>query len=149
MQTFRAASSVVFHSGLMPAVLITNAHLSISPRNRRENSSGVPPAGMLASPSNRSRTSGAASVFNAAAVAMPDAILGERTCAYVILRPGGSLTLRELVAFLNAQQIARFKLPERLEVVDAFPLTGVGKVSKKDLREDITRKLAAEAERGR
>jgi 2,3-dihydroxybenzoate---[aryl-carrier protein] ligase len=87
------------------------------------------------------------SVFNAAAVAMPDAILGERTCAYVILRRSASLTLPELVTFLNAQQIAKFKLPERLEVVDAFPLTGVGKVSKKDLREDIVRKLAAEAER--
>jgi len=86
-------------------------------------------------------------VFNAAAVAMPDAILGERTCAYVILRPGASLSLAELVTFLHAQQIAKFKLPERLEVVDAFPLTSVGKVSKKDLREDINRKLAAEAAR--
>jgi 2,3-dihydroxybenzoate-AMP ligase len=86
-------------------------------------------------------------VFNAAAVAMPDAILGERTCAYVILRPGASLTLAELVTFLHAQQIAKFKLPERLEVVDAFPLTSVGKVSKKDLREDISRKLAVEAAR--
>ena len=46
------------------------------------------------------------------------------------------------------QQKAKFKLPERLEVVDAFPLTSVGKVSKKDLREDINRKLAAEAARG-
>ena len=82
------------------------------------------------------------SVFNAAAVAMPDPILGERTCAYVILRPDTSLTFPELVAFLDAQQIAKFKLPERLEVVDAFPLTSVGKVSKKDLRDDITRKLA-------
>ena len=89
------------------------------------------------------------SVFNAAAVAMPDAILGERTCAYVMLRRGASLTLAELVTFLNAQQIAKFKLPERLEVVDAFPLTSVGKVSKKDLREDIARKLAAEAVRAR
>ena len=68
------------------------------------------------------------SVFNAAAVAMPDATLGERTCAYVILRPGANLTLPELVVFLDAQQIAKFKLPERLEVIDAFPLTSVGKV---------------------
>ena len=88
-------------------------------------------------------------MFNAAAVAMPDAILGERTCAYVILRPGASLSLSELVTFLHAQHIAKFKLPERLEVVDAFPLTGVGKISKKDLRDDITRKLAAEAELAR
>jgi hypothetical protein len=84
------------------------------------------------------------SVFNAAAVAMPDPVLGERTCVYVILRPGAGLTLTELVTFLEAQQIARFKLPERLEVVEKFPLTNVGKVSKKDLREDIARKLASE-----
>jgi 2,3-dihydroxybenzoate-AMP ligase len=84
------------------------------------------------------------SVFNAAAVAMPDPLLGERTCVYVILRPGAGLTFQELVAFLQAQQIAKFKLPERLEVVESFPLTNVGKVSKKDLREDIARKLEAE-----
>jgi 2,3-dihydroxybenzoate-AMP ligase len=55
--------------------------------------------------------------------------------------------LAELVNFLHTQQIAKFKLPERLEVVESFPLTDVGKVSKKDLREDIARKLAAEAGR--
>jgi 2,3-dihydroxybenzoate-AMP ligase len=84
------------------------------------------------------------SVFNAAAVAMPDPVLGERTCVYVILRPGARLDFPELVTFLQAQQIARFKLPERLEIVERFPLTSVGKVSKKDLREDIARKLEAE-----
>jgi len=42
------------------------------------------------------------------------------------------------------KRIARFKLPERLEVVDSFPLTGMGKVSKKDLREAIAAKLTAE-----
>jgi 2,3-dihydroxybenzoate-AMP ligase len=84
------------------------------------------------------------SVFNAAAVAMPDPVLGERICLYVILRSGTGLTFPELVAFLQAQQIAKFKLPERLEVVERFPLTSVGKVSKKDLRDDIARKLEAE-----
>jgi 2,3-dihydroxybenzoate-AMP ligase len=84
------------------------------------------------------------SVFNAAAVAMPDPVLGERICLYVILRSGTGLTFPELVAFLQAQQIAKFKLPERLEVVESFPLTSVGKVSKKDLRDDIARKLEAE-----
>jgi 2,3-dihydroxybenzoate-AMP ligase len=83
-------------------------------------------------------------VFNAAVVAMPDAVLGERSCAYAILRPGTTLDLGELVAFLQERQIAKFKLPERLEVVDAFPLTSVGKVSKKDLREDIAAKMRAE-----
>ncbi len=83
------------------------------------------------------------SVFNVAVVAMPDPILGERTCAYVIPKPGASLTFQELVAFLKQQRIATFKLPERLEVVEGFPLTSVGKVSKKELREDIARKLKA------
>lgn len=84
-------------------------------------------------------------VFNAAAVAMPDPVLGERTCAFVILRPGASLTLPDLCAFLLEQQIAKFKLPERLEVVASFPLTSVGKVSKKDLREQVASRMREEA----
>jgi 2,3-dihydroxybenzoate-AMP ligase len=84
------------------------------------------------------------SVFNVAVVAMPDPVLGERTCAYVILKPGASLTFPALLAFLKQQQIATFKLPERLEVLASFPLTSIGKVSKKDLREDIVCKLQAE-----
>ena len=83
-------------------------------------------------------------VSNAAVVAMPDPLLGERTCAYVVPKPDATLDLAGLLRFLEAKQIARFKLPERLEVVDSLPLTTVGKVSKKDLREDIARKLAAE-----
>ena len=84
------------------------------------------------------------SVLNAAVVAMPDPILGERTCAFVIPRPGRTLTLEELAAFLLNKRIAKFKLPERLEIVDSFPLTGVGKVSKKDLRARIASKMEAE-----
>jgi 2,3-dihydroxybenzoate-AMP ligase len=82
-------------------------------------------------------------VHNAAVIGMPDPVLGERICAYVILKPGQTLTLPELVTFLQQKEIAKFKLPERLEVVDSFPLTNIGKVSKKDLREDIARKLQA------
>jgi 2,3-dihydroxybenzoate-AMP ligase len=77
---------------------------------------------------------------------MPDSALGERACAYVILRPGASLTHAELISFLQAKQIAKFKLPERLEVVESFPLTSVGKVSKKDLRADIAGKLRTEGQ---
>jgi 2,3-dihydroxybenzoate-AMP ligase len=80
----------------------------------------------------------------AAVVAMPDAVMGERSCAFVILKPGRSLTLNQLTRFLQDKQIAKFKLPERLEVVDSLPLAGMGKVSKKDLRETITAKLKAE-----
>jgi 2,3-dihydroxybenzoate-AMP ligase len=77
-------------------------------------------------------------VLNVACVPVPDPVLGERMCACVILRPGGTLTLRELVEFLTAQEIARHKLPERLAVVDSFPLSPVGKVSKKDLAAMVT-----------
>jgi 2,3-dihydroxybenzoate-AMP ligase len=84
------------------------------------------------------------SIHMAAVVAMPDPIMGERGCAFVIARPGRSLTLDQLTGFLQDKQIAKFKLPERLEIVDSFPLTGMGKVSKKDLREMITAKLKAE-----
>jgi non-ribosomal peptide synthetase component E (peptide arylation enzyme) len=72
-------------------------------------------------------------VLNVACVPVPDPVLGERMCACVILRPRAALTLPDLVDFLTAQEIARHKLPERLAVVTSFPLSPVGKVSKKDL----------------
>ncbi len=72
-------------------------------------------------------------VLNVACVPVPDPVLGERMCACVILRPGSTLTLPDLVGFLTAQEIARHKLPERLAIVDSFPLSPVGKVSKKEL----------------
>lgn len=87
---------------------------------------------------------GHAAVFNVAAVAMPDRVLGERTCAYVVLRSGATLTLEELCAHLLAQSIARYKLPERLEITAALPLTKVGKIDKHALRQDITAKLQVE-----
>lgn len=81
-------------------------------------------------------------VANAAVVAIPDETLGERACACVVFRPGASTTLEELARFLRVEQrIAAFKIPERLEVFDALPLTGVGKVSKKDLREIVKQRL--------
>ncbi len=83
-------------------------------------------------------------VVNVALVAMPDPVLGERACAYVILRPGESLTLDDLTHFLEERRIAKFKFPERLEVVERFPTTAVGKISKNALRGDIAGKLNAE-----
>jgi non-ribosomal peptide synthetase component E (peptide arylation enzyme) len=80
-------------------------------------------------------------VLNTAVVAMPDPVMGERACAYVVLREGASLDFAQLRGFLEQKRIARFKLPERLELIDALPVTAVGKISKKDLREDIRRKL--------
>jgi 2,3-dihydroxybenzoate-AMP ligase len=72
-------------------------------------------------------------------------VLGERTCAFVILQPGATLTLKDLTDFLIDKGIARFKLPERLEVVDDFPLSKFGKVSKHVLVKQITDILAGKA----
>jgi len=83
-------------------------------------------------------------VQNVACVPMPDPNLGERMCAYAILRHGSSLGLPELVEFLMKEEIAKHKLPERLEIIDEFPLSPFGKVSKKDLTERITQRLKAE-----
>jgi 2,3-dihydroxybenzoate-AMP ligase len=82
-------------------------------------------------------------VQNVACVAMPDPNMGERMCACVILKRGKSLTLDELVAYLATKEIAKYKLPERLEIVSDFPLSTFGKVSKKALVEMVTQKLRA------
>jgi 2,3-dihydroxybenzoate-AMP ligase len=73
-------------------------------------------------------------VQNVACVPVADPVLGERMCACVVPRQDATPpTLEELVAFLRAHEIAAFKLPERLEVMDRLPLSPIGKVSKKDL----------------
>ena len=77
-------------------------------------------------------------VVNVACVPVPDEMLGERMCACVVLRPDTTLTLPELVEFLLTFEIAKHKLPERLEVRDSLPLSPIGKVSKKDLVRDLT-----------
>ena len=83
-------------------------------------------------------------VQNIACVAMPDANLGEKMCACVIPKRGRTLTLQELVDFLTAKEIAKFKLPERLELMSEFPLSTFGKVSKKSLVEMVTKHLEEE-----
>jgi non-ribosomal peptide synthetase component E (peptide arylation enzyme) len=81
-----------------------------------------------------------------ACVSMPDPVLGEKVCAFVVLKAGQNLSLGELNHFLlEKRRIAKFKLPERLEVVDAMPLTNVGKLNKVALREMIGAKLDAES----
>jgi 2,3-dihydroxybenzoate-AMP ligase len=83
-------------------------------------------------------------VQNVACVPMPDAHLGEKMCAFLILKPGQAITLKELLAFLLDKEIAKFKLPERLEVLPDFPVSTFGKVSKKALGELVAAKLLAE-----
>ena len=87
-------------------------------------------------------------VREAAAVAMPHPVLGEQTCAYVVLRSDETLDLAALSAYLDSRGVARYKWPERIEVVEALPVTNVGKVDKKKLRDDIAAKLAAESREG-
>jgi 2,3-dihydroxybenzoate-AMP ligase len=82
-------------------------------------------------------------VQNVACVPMPDAAMGEKMCACVIARPGANLTLADLVGFLQTKEIARFKLPERLEVLPDFPVSTFGKVSKKALGELVAARLAS------
>lgn len=72
-------------------------------------------------------------VKNVACVPVEHSVLGEQMCACVILRPGAQLTLEELIAHLAGFELARHKLPEHLRIYDHFPLSPVGKVSKKDL----------------
>jgi 2,3-dihydroxybenzoate-AMP ligase len=72
-------------------------------------------------------------VVNVACVPVPDDVLGERMCACVVTRPGATLDLPALVEFLETFEIAKHKLPERLEVFAELPLSPIGKVSKKDL----------------
>ncbi|HXN12879.1 MAG TPA: 2,3-dihydroxybenzoate-AMP ligase, partial [Candidatus Acidoferrales bacterium] len=83
-------------------------------------------------------------VSAAAVVAMPDPILGERSCAYLSLREGATITLTVMREFLDARGVAQFKWPERIELVHGLPLTNVGKIKKSELRRDISEKLAAE-----
>jgi 2,3-dihydroxybenzoate-AMP ligase len=82
----------------------------------------------------------------AAAVAMPDAILGERVCLYLTLAEGSSIDLADVVATMQAAGVARYKQPERLVVVDRIPTTKVGKIDKKALREDIGARLTTESD---
>jgi non-ribosomal peptide synthetase component E (peptide arylation enzyme) len=84
-------------------------------------------------------------VKNAAVVAMPDKVMGERVCAFVVPKPGKSFNLEELTDFLlKEEKIAKFKVPERLEFIDDLPVTKVGKFEKKSLRERIAAILEAE-----
>jgi len=80
-------------------------------------------------------------VHDVALVAMPDAYLGERSCAFVIAR-GPAPRAMELTGFLRERGIAHYKIPDRIEFVDRFPKTGVGKVNKRVLRERIAQQLA-------
>ncbi len=88
-------------------------------------------------------------VENVCIVAMPDKVYGERACAFVLPKADQTISFRELIDFLARQQIAKFKFPERLELVDGFPLSPAGKILRRELRTIIEQKLTVErAHRG-
>jgi len=80
-------------------------------------------------------------VSEVAAVAMPDPVLGERVCVYVVPKPGGNLTLERIRQSMEDAGVARYKFPEHLVLTDSLPATKVGKIDKKALRADIARRL--------
>lgn len=81
-------------------------------------------------------------VTMAAAVAMPDAVLGEKLCLYITVKPGTEVTLEQIQDLFRKTGVAGFKTPEHLVVVDELPATKVGKINKKELRADIAERLA-------
>ena len=83
-------------------------------------------------------------VANCAAVGMPDPILGEKLCAVVQTVEGEEISFDEMVGFLKEKGMAIFQLPERLEIVEGWPLTAVNKIDKARLRAHVTAKLFQE-----
>ena len=80
-------------------------------------------------------------VVEVAIVAMPDPVMVERACAFVVAREGARLTLTGLTAFLDGFGVAKQKYPERLELAGELPKTQSGKIQKFLLRQEIRRLL--------
>ncbi|MDH1147727.1 AMP-binding protein, partial [Pseudomonas mosselii] len=72
-------------------------------------------------------------VTHAALVALPDDLLGEKSCAFIVSR-NPQLKPIALRRHLMGLGIAEYKLPDRIRLIDAMPLTAVGKIDKKQLR---------------
>ena len=81
-------------------------------------------------------------IHDACVVAMSDERLGERSCAYVVLKaPHHSLSLEEVVAFFSRKRVAKYKYPEHIVVIEKLPRTTSGKIQKFLLRKDIMWRL--------
>ncbi|SIO47743.1 Non-ribosomal peptide synthetase component E (peptide arylation enzyme) [Burkholderia sp. GAS332] len=85
-------------------------------------------------------------VLDAKLVAMPDPFYGEKGCAFLIIREGHDAPdIPQMIDFLSSQGLAKFKCPERIEIVDEFPVTRVGKVDKPAMRRIIAQTIESEA----
>ncbi len=78
-------------------------------------------------------------IAEVAVVGVPDDVLGDRICAFVVAQPGASLDLDDITTFMNDAQIAKFKWPEFLRTVDELPRNPVGKVLHRELRNTFVR----------
>lgn len=77
-----------------------------------------------------------------AVVAMPDPVLGEKVCVFVVPNEGASApSVEQLRQFLTDRGVAIQKTPERVEVVESLPMTATGKIQKHLLRKQIADKL--------
>jgi 2,3-dihydroxybenzoate-AMP ligase/mycobactin salicyl-AMP ligase len=83
-------------------------------------------------------------VEQVAVVGMPDPILGERVCAFIKPRQAGTISFEEVISHLKASKTSVLYFPERIEILEEMPLTNVGKIDKKRLREEIKEKLKKE-----
>ena len=83
-------------------------------------------------------------ILDVTVAAMPDPVYGERACAFVVPRAGEKFTFEEMLSYLENQKIAKWKLPERLELIEEIPKSAGGKVMKRTLTEAITEKLKQE-----
>jgi non-ribosomal peptide synthetase component E (peptide arylation enzyme) len=84
------------------------------------------------------------SVAEVAVAPMPDPVLGERACAFVVLKPGADLTLQQAVQFLIERDLAIWQLPERLELIAELPRSARGKTLKTSLTAQVTEALRRE-----
>jgi non-ribosomal peptide synthetase component E (peptide arylation enzyme) len=84
-------------------------------------------------------------ISDVAVIGMPDPLMGQRACAFVVPQPGQEFSFDEMLSFLRERNIALFKFPERLELIEKIPMVGSGqKVDKKLLEKDIQEKLKRE-----
>ncbi len=83
-------------------------------------------------------------VAEAAAVGVPDERLGERTCVFVVVHPGRTVTLAEISRYLEEQGVAKYKYPERLEILDQLPRSALNKVLRRKLRDMLNHKPGKE-----
>lgn len=82
-------------------------------------------------------------VKQVAVIGIPDERLGEKTCACIIPKEGESISYEEIKAFFK-DKVARFKIPDRIEIMEEFPTTPSGKIRKVELREIMARKVQSE-----